>query len=166
MKNTQKLLYHLKYFFSCLTIWPIIKYRAWVKQIKNTNILIQKILENIVLLCQSYRTKITKIFTFFGQKNKSKYADTILKKFLIFEINNSTFKDFLKLNESFGIVVTKFLKIGKKTLDAYWNEVNIFKKQINFYTKAINSFLGEVKFNFRSWPKKYLKKIYLQINNI
>ncbi|MBQ7749031.1 hypothetical protein IJR75_00175 [bacterium] len=81
--------------------------------------MIQKIIENIVLLCQSYRTKITKIFTFFGQKNKSKYADTILKKFLIFEINNSTFKDFLKLNESFGIVVTKFLKIGKKTLDAY-----------------------------------------------
>ena len=166
MKNMQKLLYHLKYFFSCLTIWPIIKYRAWVKQIKNTNILIQKIIENIVLLCQSYRTKITKIFTFFGQKNKSKYADTILKKFLIFEINNSTFKDFLKLNESFGIVVTKFLKIGKKTLDAYWNEVNIFKKQINFYTKAINSFLGDVKFNFRNWPKKNLRKIYLQINNI
>ena len=164
MKNIQKLLYYLKYFFSCLTIWPIIKYHKWVKQIKNTNVLIKKIIDNIVLLCQSYRIKISKIPKFFDLK-KNEYVNTILKKFFAFEINDSTFKDFLKLNETFDIIFTKFLKKRKKTIDAYWQDANIFKYQTNFYTKTINSLLGEIKFNFRNWPKKFLREIYLQIDN-
>lgn len=166
MKTTQKLLCYLKYFFSCLTILPIIKYRKWVKQIKDTNILVKKIIANIVLLCQSYRTKIIKIFAFFERKKENNYVKTILNRFLVFEINNNNFKDFLKLNEKFDVVITKFLKIKKKTFNIYWQESNIFKNQIDFYIKAINSSLGEIRFDYKNWPKKFLKKIYLQTNQI
>ncbi len=166
MKSIQKLLYYLKYFFSCLTILPIVKYHKWVKQIKDTNVLVQKIIVDIVLLCQSYRTKIIKIFSFFQKKKENNYVNTILKKFLSFEINTQTFKYFLKLNESFDIVVTKFLKIKKATFSDYWQEANFFKNQADFYLKMINSSLGEIKFSFKNWPKKFLKKIYLQIDHI
>ena len=120
----------------------------------------------IVSICQTYRTKIAKILTFYYHENINNYVNLILRRFLIFEINVDTFKDFLKLNEYFNIVVIGFLKIKQKTLDAYQQEINIFKNQINFYLKTINSFLGEIKFSFKIWPKKILKKIYLQIDHI
>ena len=103
----------------------------------------------IVSICQTYRTKIAKILTFYYHENINNYVNLILRRFLIFEINVDTFKDFLKLNEYFNIVVIGFLKIKQKTLDAYQQEINIFKNQINFYLKTINSFLGEIKFNFK-----------------
>lgn len=166
MKNTKKLLYYLKYLLSCLTILPIVKYFKWTKQIKNANSLIKEMIDNIVLFCQTYRTRIAKIFTFFNKKNKNNYINLVLRKFLVFEINISTFKDFLILNEHFNVVITKFLKIKQKTLEAYQQESNTFQDQMNFYTKTINSFLGEIKFNFKVWPKKFLKKIYLQIDHV
>ncbi|MBQ4209107.1 hypothetical protein II654_01605, partial [bacterium] len=62
----------------------------------------------------------------------------------------SNFKDFLKLNEKFDVVITKFLKIKKKTFNIYWQESNIFKNQIDFYIKAINSSLGEIRFDYKN----------------